>query len=62
VDLEYIDTLHEVWARWSYIWAQKKNTFERKQIHDWAHFTLAIYLRKKNKIIKLLRNYNKNDL
>jgi hypothetical protein len=29
---------------------------------DWAHFTLAIYLRKKIKIIKLLRNYYKNDL
>ena len=41
-------TLHDVWAHWSYIWAQKNPTFERKKIHDWAHFTLAIYLRKKN--------------
>ena len=40
----------------------KNPTFERKKIHDWAHFTLAIYLRKKIKIIKLLRNYYKNDL
>ena len=37
-------------------------TFARQKIHDWTHFTVVIYLRKKIKIIKLLRNYYKNDL
>jgi len=40
-------TLHDVWAHWSYIWAQKILRLSAKKIRDWAHFTLAIYLRKK---------------
>jgi hypothetical protein len=67
--MEADESLHDVWAHWSYIWAQKilrlsakKSSIERKKILDWAHFTLAIYLRKKIKIIKFLRNYYKNDL
>jgi hypothetical protein len=40
----------------SYVWAQKK-------IHDWAHFTLAIYYlpeKKKEIIIKIWAEENKS--